>query len=270
MPCSSTFDVAPPFGESPFDDATIALHDAPVLRPCLTLTLLCVLACGDDPIAMRPDVPFFDSEVVIPVDARPVDGGSRNDLDGDGLCNQTESDVGSDPLRADSDGDGIPDGPEVILGFDPISAESPGRDRTQLLRESTAGTLDVLIERDLFAEGQDLVASFSPTPVNDLANQDAGTFFRSASAAFASPAANYSSIDNQTVRGVTGRLLVGYELRFEFGDALVRECVRAYPYRYTIKRSDAVVVGVETRVVVVIPPGETLSGAPWCMPSTCR
>lgn len=236
------------------------------------LAFSCALfACGDDSTSMRPDVSFFDSRVVIPVpDADPVDGGSTDDYDGDGLCNQTESERGTDPLRADTDSDGIPDGPEVLLGFDPTSDESPGRGRTQLLRESTAGTLDVLIERDLFAEGQDLVASFSATPVNDDANQDANTFFRSATATFASPAGNFSSIDNQSVRGVTGRLLVGYELRFEYGDALVRECVRAYPYRYTIKRSDAVIVGVETRVVVVIPPGDNLTSARWCARPACR
>lgn len=219
---------------------------------------------------MRTDSGFLD-DVIIPVpDADPFDGGSSDDYDGDGLCNQTESERGTDPLRPDSDGDGIPDGPEVILGFDPTTAESPGRERTQLLRESTAGTLDVLIERDLFAEGQDLLASFSATPVADDADQDANTFFRGASAAFASPTANYSSIDDQTVRGVTGRLLVGYDLRFEFGDALVRDCVRGYPYRYTVKRSDAVIVGVETRLLVLIPPGENLTGAEWCVRPTCR
>ena len=243
-----------------------------MFRACITLALSCaLLACGDDDVSMRPDVSFFDGPIVIPVpDAEPADGGTRDDYDGDGLCNQTESERGTDPFSADTDGDGIPDGPEVILGFDPVSAESPGRERTQLLRESTAGTLDVLIERELFADGQDLDASFSATPVSDDAGQDADTFFRGATAAFATPAANYASIDNQSVRGVTGRIFVGYELRFEYEDALVRGCVRAYPYRYTIKRSDAVIVGVETRVLVVIPPGENLNTAAWCVRPTCR
>ncbi|MFK8003309.1 MAG: hypothetical protein AB8H86_27310 [Polyangiales bacterium] len=241
-------------------------------RASITLALsFALIACGDDSSVMRTDASLVDGDIIIPVpDAQPVDGGSSEDYDGDGLCNDTESERGTDPLDADTDGDGIPDGPEVLLGFDPTSADFPGRERTQLLRESPAGSVDVLIERDLFAQGQDLVASFSASPVSDLGGQDAGTFFVGASAAFASPAANFASIEDQSVRGVTGRILVGYELRFEHGDAVARECVRAYPYRYTIKRSDAVIVGVETRLLVVIPPGENLNTAEWCERPACR
>src|SRR5205823_14967458 len=42
------------------------------------------------------------------------------DSDGDGLTDDQEVDLGTDPLSADTDGDGIPDGREVSLGLDPL------------------------------------------------------------------------------------------------------------------------------------------------------
>ena len=51
------------------------------------------------------------------------------DTDGDGLDDQTELALGTDPKKADSDGDGFPDGMEVTLETDPLSKENyPGSD----------------------------------------------------------------------------------------------------------------------------------------------
>ena len=51
------------------------------------------------------------------------------DTDGDGLDDQTELALGTDPKKADSDGDGFPDGMEVTLGTDPLGKENyPGSD----------------------------------------------------------------------------------------------------------------------------------------------
>ena len=53
------------------------------------------------------------------------------DSDGDGLCDTTEDEFGTDPERRDSDGDGMPDLIELGNGFDatdPSSARRrPGR-----------------------------------------------------------------------------------------------------------------------------------------------
>lgn len=48
----------------------------------------------------------------------------RLDTDGDGLTDQLEQKLGTDPLQADSDGDGFNDGAEVKDGFSPLSATS--------------------------------------------------------------------------------------------------------------------------------------------------
>ncbi len=48
------------------------------------------------------------------------------DTDGDGLSDQQEYDLGSDPFDSDSDDDGLNDGKELELGTDPNKADSDG------------------------------------------------------------------------------------------------------------------------------------------------
>jgi gliding motility-associated-like protein len=54
--------------------------------------------------------------------ATPSDAWKAADCDNDGLTNQQEKDLGTDPLKTDTDGDGVPDGVEVTDGTDPLDA----------------------------------------------------------------------------------------------------------------------------------------------------
>jgi gliding motility-associated-like protein len=54
--------------------------------------------------------------------ATPSDAWKAADCDNDGLTNQKEKELGTDPLKADTDGDGVPDGVEVTDGTDPLDA----------------------------------------------------------------------------------------------------------------------------------------------------
>jgi hypothetical protein len=67
----------------------------------------------------------------------------RRDSDGDGLNDLREARFGSDPLDADSDGDGLRDGREITLGTNPMAADTDG-DGTDDRAETRAGTLDNL------------------------------------------------------------------------------------------------------------------------------
>lgn len=51
-------------------------------------------------------------------------GGPTGDADGDGLTNEREEELGTDPLVADTDGDGVDDGTEVDDGTDPLDQSS--------------------------------------------------------------------------------------------------------------------------------------------------
>lgn len=46
------------------------------------------------------------------------------DSDGDGLTDEQEVDLATDPLSADTDGDGVDDGDEVSLGLDPLVTDA--------------------------------------------------------------------------------------------------------------------------------------------------
>ena len=50
----------------------------------------------------------------------------RDDSDGDGLVDERERELGTDPTAADTDGDGLHDGREVELGADPTAPDTDG------------------------------------------------------------------------------------------------------------------------------------------------
>lgn len=67
------------------------------------------------------------------------------DSDNDGLSDLREMRFGSDPLDADSDGDRLNDGREITLGTNPMAADTDG-DGTNDRAETRAGTLTNLDE----------------------------------------------------------------------------------------------------------------------------
>ena len=64
---------------------------------------------------------------------------TRPDSDGDGLSDERELEIGTDPQNADSDSDGITDGDELELGTDPNESDTDG-DGTSDGDELAAGT----------------------------------------------------------------------------------------------------------------------------------
>src|SRR5262245_6919505 len=79
---------------------------------------------------------LFALSVAIPFSLLPLAGCNSNalnggasctadvDTDGDGLNNDAECDLGSDPTLADTDGDGVSDGDEVKQGTDPKTPDT--------------------------------------------------------------------------------------------------------------------------------------------------
>lgn len=60
-------------------------------------------------------------------------GGVFQDSDGDGLSDQEEALLGTDPNNSDTDGDGVADGTEVKKGFDPFDSFSKPQMKEQIL-----------------------------------------------------------------------------------------------------------------------------------------
>ena len=85
-----------------------------------------------------PPEPTID-DVAIPTTSATSTTFSSADTDGDGLTNDEEAEIGSDPNDPDTDGDGLIDGEEVFLGTDPTDPDTDG-DGTSDLEEEQAGT----------------------------------------------------------------------------------------------------------------------------------
>jgi hypothetical protein len=95
-------------------------------------------------------------------DAGPVD------TDGDGLTDDEEADLGTDPELADTDGDGLDDGVEVDEATDPTNADSDG-DGLGDGDEITAGT-DPLVEDtdgDSYTDGDEVHGNTDPLDAED-------------------------------------------------------------------------------------------------------
>jgi uncharacterized repeat protein (TIGR01451 family) len=55
-----------------------------------------------------------------------ITGDPNGDIDGDGVSNARELQIGTDPTNADTDGDGLSDGVETNLGADPVDSDDDG------------------------------------------------------------------------------------------------------------------------------------------------
>lgn len=80
-------------------------------------------------------------QVLQPVHILEKDG----DLDGNGLTNEREIELGTHPAKADSDTDGFTDGIEVMLGTDPRDAATPYRIAVLTIGALTTGAFGILL-----------------------------------------------------------------------------------------------------------------------------
>jgi hypothetical protein len=67
------------------------------------------------------------------------------DLDGNGLTNEREMELGTHPADADSDHDGLTDGIEVMIGTDPRDSATPYRIAVVTIGSLTAGAFGFLL-----------------------------------------------------------------------------------------------------------------------------
>jgi len=190
----------------------------------------------------------------------------RGDDDNDGLCNENEMNRATDPLDPDTDGDGYSDFVEVAHGYNPLIAAIPADEEVfQLLQEPGAlvRAPHALVIR---GAGEDYVGAFESLAADDADGLLADDFWGGSIALFANPPENVAVVEEEAerFRGVVGRTELNFETTFEFDPATFESCLRAYPFRYQVKRSDGTVLAAERYLLVVVPPINT---GEWCTPA---
>jgi hypothetical protein len=91
------------------------------------------------------------------------------DSDGDGLSDEFEQVIGSNPRNADTDGDGLSDGNEYGRGTDPVNADTDGdglSDSAELTRGTDPVNADT--DGDGFSDGAEVAAGTNPLDPNSL------------------------------------------------------------------------------------------------------
>lgn len=191
------------------------------------------------------------------------------DSDDDGLCNNTEFGRGTDPFSGDTDADGYSDWMEISFGFDPLLPASPDRTIVSTMSEAPEAGAEVRVPVLVRGQGEDYAGAFEGLPARDPELLFARDFFSSAIALHASPPDHVTSVEAeaQIFRLVRGDTELVFEVRFAMGENAERRCLRAYPWRYTVKRSDGRLVAAERFILVIVPQGETFRSASWCAPT---
>lgn len=232
----------------------------------LLRSIVIVLVLGGCPQTVEPPPP--DDAGMLPPDGRVLD---FTDSDLDGLCDRTEISRGTDPSLDDTDGDGLSDRFEIDFGYEPLRTDSPENDSLVFLTEmagaGTQASFQYATPRS--TTGATYAGAFEAQAVPDVLDLSAADFFVAASAIGADPMQNVFEVREEEQRfvGVTGRTLLIFEARFAFASNVPRVCARGYPFRYLVKReNDGVLVSSQRRILVIVPAGERIDTADWCVP----
>ena len=91
------------------------------------------------------------------------------DADQDGLSNNAEKDLGTDPKSADSDADGISDGDEQAAGLNPLSADSDGDRLADFLElELGSDALNYDSDGDSYYDGDEVTEGKDPLDASSV------------------------------------------------------------------------------------------------------
>ena len=196
-----------------------------------------------------------------------------DDRDGDGLCDHTELQFGTDPRSADSDGDGLPDLIELANGFDPVGPQQPASDQVAWLQARGGAAIDFPVRTTVDGEGLGLSGYFESVPSIYSDGSSAQDFYGSTLAVSADPVDAVRSIDSESARffSVLGHTRLGFSLHFAYtADAPAIDCARAYPFRYGIKSDDGKVVSERLYLLVVSSSASSPAATDYCVPFGCE
>ncbi len=189
------------------------------------------------------------------------------DEDSDGLCNMNEINRATDVFGPDTDDDGFSDFVEVAFGYNPLIPAIPQDDEVFELLAEPGATVRVPVALVIRGAGEDYTGAFEAFPAQDANGLTADDFWQGSIALFADPTDNVAVVEAeaQVFRGVVGTTELNFETTFTFeGGDRFEPCLRGYPFRYLVKRSDGRVLAAARALLVVVPPTNT---GEWCAPA---
>jgi hypothetical protein len=197
------------------------------------------------------------------------------DSDGDGLCDFTEEEFGTNPEAVDTDRDGLPDVTELINGFDPTDPETPVGDQLGYLEARRGGSLEFPVRATVDGDGQGFSGYFQPLAAVYADGLSAADFFAGAAAVEAHPVDAVRGINQGSAHfaDVLGKTRLGFSLRFEYPDEELGglDCARSYPFRYAIKSDDGEIRTERLYMLIVVPEGiAAATGDEHCLPHSCQ
>jgi Bacterial TSP3 repeat len=195
------------------------------------------------------------------------------DSDGDGLCDATEEELGTNPQSNDTDGDRVPDLIELASDFDPVDPADPALDQIAYLEGARGASLDFEVRTTVDGDGQSLSGWFSPAGSFYTDGLTAADFFDGSTAISADPVDAARSINQEAASfaAVLGRTRLAFDLRFDFGARPDLKCGRVYPFRYAIKSDDGDTRSERFYLLIVGPSGGTGPNAgELCAPVECQ
>jgi hypothetical protein len=198
-----------------------------VLRrsPCslATVALFALAHCG--PRAARPDAGQRDAseDVLQVIEERP-----RPDRDGDGLCDDTETDVTrTDPDDVDTDGDGFIDGWEYSYGFSPLSSTAPSPDRLLQWSERPGEPFEQVFSLSFRGNGEGVLGTFweSPAGYDGLRAEELGLRIEALAAV---PPSNAPDLLEDRFVSVIGTTRLSFRITGEWPQRAPLRCKRPY------------------------------------------
>jgi Bacterial TSP3 repeat len=238
-------------------------------------------------VALGLSLPLLASACAAPVSERAsasADGGAAADhrgaipardvadRDGDGLCDKSEADLGTDPDAADTDHDGFPDALEVLAGFNPTDASSPSADQLAYLAAEPGQTLALDVRTTIDGNGEGATGQFVASNAFDRQGLRASDFFVDGSAVSAEPPENVRGIqaNDERFQTVLGKTRLSFQLRFAFADDHHDfTCAAGLPFDYAVKGDVGSYLGAGSYLLVVTRKNPVLDQADFCRPVAC-
>jgi hypothetical protein len=202
-----------------------------------------------------------------------LDGGLHGDpldRDGDGLCDASEIELGTNPMLADTDGDGLPDALEAIAGSDPENPAEPSPDRVAHLSVES-GSLELLLDSSVEGQGVGAQGELVARNALDAKSRRASDYYRGSVAVAGIPPDNVRnvSLDQPRFGMVLGRVRLRYRLEFSVEPGTKLPCALGLPFDYVTRDNSGQVLARESGLLIVSESATMPTAAEICRPVAC-